>query len=99
MSPFRVVFTCVVLGTVAWSQGTSGDVGGAAQRFDEAAAKASGDVRVELRLMAAQSLQPKYPELSSYLMSIVVKDIAGARDVQMNNRSIQKLAALAPDDA
>jgi peroxiredoxin len=71
----------------------------AASRLEQKAAQAPKAVAVEVRLRAAQVLQPRYPELARKLLNATLEELRGSRDWEPGLAVLQSLAEISPSDA
>jgi peroxiredoxin len=96
MRSCRLLVSVLIVAAVAWGARDNGTVEQAAARVEQLALQSTPALRPEFRVLAAQALQERYPELAAKFVRAALEDVA-SRDV-IDAQLLGALAALAPEE-
>ena len=96
MRSCRLLVSVLIGAAVAWGARDNGTVEQAAARVEQLALQSTPALRPEFRVLAAQALKDRYPELAAKFVRAALEDVA-SRDV-IDPELLRGLAAVAPDE-
>jgi len=98
MLPRRALICAFLLSGLAFAANTDA-VKQAAARVEQQTAKAPQAVRPEFRVLAAEALNPRHPDLARPFVDSVFEQLRAAKDPAVSSSVIVGLASVAPSDA
>jgi peroxiredoxin len=94
---FRPFFVSLLIGSaVAWGARDTGTINQAAARVEQLASQSTPALRPEFRILAAQALKERYPELAKTFTLAALEDVR-SRD-NIDPQLLSALATLAPEE-
>jgi peroxiredoxin len=94
---FQQTFVHLLIGSaVGWAAAETGAVDQAAARVEQTTSQSSADLRPEFRLLAAQALKDRYPDLARKFAQAAFAEV-GLNDA-ISPRLLRSLAAIAPEE-
>jgi len=97
MESCRFAVPLLVAAAFAWGARDAGTVDQAAARVEQLALQSTPALRPEFRILAAQALKDRYPELSEKFVRAALQDLR-SRDA-IDNQLLAALTGLAPEEA
>ncbi len=99
MIAIRLLVGPLLISGLACAAGETGAVAQAANRVDQQAAKAPQAIALEFRMLAAQSLQQRHPDLARKFIDATLEQLRAGKSVTVSPGVVQALAVLSPSDA
>ena len=99
MIAIRLLVGTLLVSGLAYGAAEAGAVTEAANRVDQLAAKAPQAVALEFRMLAAQSLQLRHPDLARRFVAGVVEQLSDGKGIAVSSGVAVALARLSPSDA
>jgi peroxiredoxin len=94
---FHRFFVSLLIGSaIAWAARDAGTLDQAAARVEQLASQSSPALRTEFRILAAQALKDRYPELADKFAHAALKDLSASDAI--DPRLLSELAPLLPEE-
>jgi len=97
MGPYRLFLSILIGSAFAWGARNAATVDQAAARVEQFAAQSTPALRTEYRILAAQSLKDRYPELADKFAHAALKDLVASEAI--DPRLLSELAPFVPEES
>jgi peroxiredoxin len=97
MGLYRLFLSFLIGSAFAWGARNAGTVDQAAARVEQFAAQSTPALRTEYRILAAQALKDRYPELADKFARAALKDLSASDAI--DPRLLSELAPLVPEES
>ncbi len=88
----------LLLCACAWSAGDARSTTQTAEEFDRKAAGLPVPLAMQFRMLAAETLQPRHPEIARHFVEVTLDQVRGGKDLQVGPSVIRTLAEVAPKE-
>jgi peroxiredoxin len=94
----RVLWLPLLVCACAWSAGDARSTTQTAQDFDRKAASLPVPLAIQFRMLAAETLQPRHPEIARHFVEVTLDQLRGGKDQTVGPAVIRALAQVAPNE-